>query len=68
MVSALLFLQSFGLVANQTQGSPTVYLEQVPGINEVTDAIKAVLKTTNILSFDAVIPNEIGGMNSFEAL
>ncbi|WDK20971.1 hypothetical protein CGRA01v4_12260 [Colletotrichum graminicola] len=49
-------------------GSPTVYLEQVPGINEVTDAIKAVLKTTNILSFDAVIPNEIGGMNSFEAL
>ncbi|KAK2030244.1 hypothetical protein LX32DRAFT_559167 [Colletotrichum zoysiae] len=49
-------------------GSPTVYLERIPGMNEVTDAIKAVLKTANILSFDAVIPNEIGGMNSFEAL
>ncbi|KAH7305301.1 hypothetical protein B0I35DRAFT_114868 [Stachybotrys elegans] len=49
-------------------GSPTVYLERVPGMNEVTDAIKAVLDAANISSFDAVIPNEIGGMNSFEAL
>ena len=30
--------------------------------------MNAVLETTNITSFDAVIPNEIGGMNAFEAL
>lgn len=30
--------------------------------------MKAVLKAAEISSFDAVIPNEIGGMNSFEAL
>lgn len=34
----------------------------------VTDAMKAVMKTSGLSTFDAVIPNEIGGMNSFEAL
>lgn len=28
----------------------------------------AVIETSSITSFDAVIPNEIGGMNAFEAL
>ncbi|KAK5047642.1 hypothetical protein LTR84_006307 [Exophiala bonariae] len=37
-------------------------------MHEVIDAMNAVLETTNITSFDAVIPNEIGGMNAFEAL
>ncbi|KAG4431583.1 hypothetical protein IFR05_012938 [Cadophora sp. M221] len=49
-------------------GSPTVYLERIPGLNEVTDAMKCVMKTAGISKFDAVIPNEIGGMNAFEAL
>ncbi|RDL40560.1 uncharacterized protein BP5553_00539 [Venustampulla echinocandica] len=49
-------------------GSPSVYLERIPGLNEVTDAIKGVVKQTGIADFDAVIPNEIGGMNAFEAL
>ncbi|KAH7360490.1 hypothetical protein BKA65DRAFT_493249 [Rhexocercosporidium sp. MPI-PUGE-AT-0058] len=49
-------------------GSPTVYLERIPGLNEVTDAMKGVMKAAGISKFDAVIPNEIGGMNAFEAL
>lgn len=32
------------------------------------DAIKALLKTTGLKDFDAVIPNEIGGLNAFEAI
>ncbi|PBP19633.1 hypothetical protein BUE80_DR009663 [Diplocarpon rosae] len=49
-------------------GSPSVYLERIPGVDEVTDAMKGVMKATGITEFDAVIPNEIGGMNAFEAL
>ncbi|XMA08178.1 hypothetical protein WAI453_000969 [Rhynchosporium graminicola] len=49
-------------------GSPTVYLERIPGLNEVTDAMKGVMKAAQLSKFDAVIPNEIGGMNAFEAL
>ncbi|KAN0115026.1 hypothetical protein V8E51_004570 [Hyaloscypha variabilis] len=49
-------------------GSPSVYLERIPGLNEVTDAMQAVMITSGISTFDAVIPNEIGGMNAFEAL
>ncbi|KAG4420786.1 hypothetical protein IFR04_006066 [Cadophora malorum] len=49
-------------------GSPTVYLERIPGLNEVTDAMKGVMQAAGISTFDAVIPNEIGGMNAFEAL
>ncbi|KAL5326983.1 hypothetical protein ACEPPN_004672 [Leptodophora sp. 'Broadleaf-Isolate-01'] len=49
-------------------GSPTVYLERIPGLNEVTDAMKGVMQTAGMSKFDAVIPNEIGGMNAFEAL
>jgi DUF917 family protein len=30
--------------------------------------MKEVMKASGISTFDAVIPNEIGGMNSFEAL
>lgn len=30
--------------------------------------MKGVMKATGLATFDAVIPNEIGGMNSFEAL
>lgn len=37
-------------------------------ILRVTDAMKAVMKASGLSTFDAVIPNEIGGMNSFEAL
>jgi len=49
-------------------GSPSVYLERIPGVNEVTDAIRGVLTTTSLPDFTAVIPNEIGGLNAFEAL
>ncbi|ATZ54140.1 hypothetical protein BCIN_10g01600 [Botrytis cinerea B05.10] len=49
-------------------GSPTVYLERIPGLNEITDTVKALMSATGHTSFDATIPNEIGGMNSFEAL
>ncbi|RAL68786.1 hypothetical protein DID88_007477 [Monilinia fructigena] len=49
-------------------GSPTVYLERIPGLNEITDTVKALMSATGNSSFDATIPNEIGGMNSFEAL
>lgn len=34
----------------------------------VTDAIRNVLSTTGLTTFDAVIPNEIGGLNAFEVL
>lgn len=34
----------------------------------VTDAMKAVMKATGLSTFDAVVPNEIGGFNAFEAL
>lgn len=66
------------------KGSPSVYLERIPGLNEyiafcyqyvidtdhfrVTDAMQAAMKASGISTFDAVIPNEIGGMNAFEAL
>ncbi|KAK0113030.1 hypothetical protein ONS95_014739 [Cadophora gregata] len=49
-------------------GSPTVYLERIPGLKEVTEAMKGVMQAAGISKFDAVIPNEIGGMNAFEAL
>ncbi|QSZ30456.1 hypothetical protein DSL72_000010 [Monilinia vaccinii-corymbosi] len=49
-------------------GSPTVYLERIPGLNEITDTIKALMLATGNSSFDATVPNEIGGMNPFEAL
>lgn len=61
-----------------------MYLERIPGLNEyvafryqcvidtdhfrVTDAMQAAMKASGISTFDAVIPNEIGGMNAFEAL
>lgn len=34
----------------------------------VTDAMKAVLSIVGLKTFDAVVPNEIGGLNSIEAL
>jgi DUF917 family protein len=37
-------------------------------IHRVTDAMKALMKTTGLTTFDAVIPNEIGGLNAFEAI
>jgi DUF917 family protein len=37
-------------------------------INRVTDAMRSAMKAAGISTFDAVIPNEIGGMNAFEAL
>ncbi|KAK3934039.1 hypothetical protein QBC46DRAFT_359298, partial [Diplogelasinospora grovesii] len=46
-------------------GSPTVYLERIPGDE---DAIWAVLRVAGLSSFDAIIANEIGGMNAFESL
>ncbi|PMD24057.1 hypothetical protein NA56DRAFT_567411 [Hyaloscypha hepaticicola] len=49
-------------------GSPSVYLERIPGLNEVIDAMQGVMRASGISTFDAVIPNEIGGMNAFEAL
>ncbi|KAG9234143.1 hypothetical protein BJ875DRAFT_441551 [Amylocarpus encephaloides] len=49
-------------------GSPSVYLERIPGRNEVTDAMKGILEATGLDTFDAVIPNEIGGLNAFEAI
>jgi DUF917 family protein len=30
--------------------------------------MQAVMRASGVASFDAVIPNEIGGMNAFEAL
>ncbi|KAI9736357.1 MAG: hypothetical protein M1834_001243 [Cirrosporium novae-zelandiae] len=51
-------------------GSPSVYLERVPGTEEVTTAIQAIISTTNTnkTTIAAIIPNEIGGLNAFEAL
>lgn len=34
----------------------------------MADAIAGVMEAVGITTFDAVIPNEIGGMNAFEAL
>ncbi|KAA8567506.1 hypothetical protein EYC84_007982 [Monilinia fructicola] len=56
------------IVSAGFMGSPTVYLERIPGLNEITDTVKALMSATGNSSFDATIPNEIGGMNSFEAL
>lgn len=36
-------------------------------MNEVSDAMNAVMEASDLKTFDAVIPNEIGGMNAFEA-
>jgi DUF917 family protein len=36
--------------------------------NRIIDAVHTVLAATGITSIDAVAPNEIGGMNAFEAL
>lgn len=36
--------------------------------SRVKNAIQAVVKATGLESFDAIIPNEIGGLNAFEAL
>ncbi|KAF2178037.1 hypothetical protein K469DRAFT_600897 [Zopfia rhizophila CBS 207.26] len=49
-------------------GSPTVYLERIPGEHEVINGINAVLSAAKLSTFDAIIPNEIGGLNAFEAL
>ena len=49
-------------------GSPSVYQERIPGVTEVTSAMRGVMTATGINDFDAVIPNEIGGLNAFEAL
>lgn len=49
-------------------GSPSVYLERIPGLHEVADSMRSVLSNTDLANFDAVIPNEIGGLNAFEAL
>ncbi|TVY68923.1 putative D-/L-hydantoinase subunit A, partial [Lachnellula suecica] len=48
-------------------GAPSVYLERIPGLHEVSDAMNAVMRAADLKTFDAVIPNEIGGMNAFEA-
>ncbi|TVY45805.1 putative D-/L-hydantoinase subunit A [Lachnellula occidentalis] len=48
-------------------GGPSVYLERIPGLTEISDAIEAVMKAADLETFDAVVPNEIGGMNAFEA-
>ncbi|TVY30036.1 putative D-/L-hydantoinase subunit A [Lachnellula hyalina] len=48
-------------------GGPSVYLERIPGLTEISDAIEAVMKAAGLETFDAVVPNEIGGMNAFEA-
>lgn len=37
-------------------------------VSRITDTVKALMSATGDASFDATIPNEIGGMNSFEAL
>ena len=37
-------------------------------MNRVTDAVKAVMSVTGLSTFDAVVPNEIGGLNAIEAL
>ncbi|KAI9738151.1 MAG: hypothetical protein M1818_005580 [Claussenomyces sp. TS43310] len=49
-------------------GSPSVYQERVPGLEEITQAMRAVMTATGLASFDAVVPTEIGGLNAFEAL
>ncbi|KUJ20906.1 uncharacterized protein LY89DRAFT_694593 [Mollisia scopiformis] len=49
-------------------GSPSVYLERIPGLDEVADAMKSVMEASGLSTFDCTIPNEIGGMNAFEAL
>ncbi|ORY06158.1 hypothetical protein BCR34DRAFT_490386 [Clohesyomyces aquaticus] len=56
------------ILAAGFMGSPTVYLERIPGEHEISNAIHAVLKASQLSSFDAIIPNEIGGINAFEAL
>ncbi|KAH8595530.1 hypothetical protein B0O99DRAFT_652008 [Bisporella sp. PMI_857] len=49
-------------------GAPSVYTERLPGLNEITNAMRAVMEHTKLSNFDACIPNEIGGLNAFEAL
>jgi DUF917 family protein len=36
--------------------------------DRVIDAMKGVMEAAGLTKFDSVIPNEIGGMNAFEAL
>ncbi|TVY51163.1 putative D-/L-hydantoinase subunit A [Lachnellula cervina] len=55
------------VVMSGFMGGPSVYLERIPGLTEISDAIEAVMKAAGLETFDAVVPNEIGGMNAFEA-
>ncbi|RDW87443.1 hypothetical protein BP5796_03137 [Coleophoma crateriformis] len=49
-------------------GAGFMACERIPGLNEVVDSMKCVMTAVGLESFDCVIPNEIGGMNAFEAL
>ncbi|KAL3420969.1 hydantoinase [Phlyctema vagabunda] len=56
------------ILAAGLMGSPSVYLERIPGLDEVAQSMNCVMKAAGLKTFDCVIPNEIGGLNAFEAL
>jgi DUF917 family protein len=42
--------------------------ESLLTMHRTADAVRALMNITGLDTFDAVIPNEIGGLNAFEAI
>ncbi|KAG8159967.1 hypothetical protein KVR01_010604 [Diaporthe batatas] len=49
-------------------GSPSVFVERLPGGNETKEAMDATLHCAGISNFSHIVPTEIGGINALEAL
>ncbi|KKY31241.1 putative hydantoinase oxoprolinase [Diaporthe ampelina] len=49
-------------------GSPSVFVERLPGGNETNEAMFATLDSAGISDFSHIVPTEIGGINALEAL
>ncbi|KAH7010374.1 hypothetical protein EDB80DRAFT_868895 [Ilyonectria destructans] len=49
-------------------GAPTIFLERLPGLKELPDAIYAHLSEISQSDFSYTVPSEIGGPNALDAL
>ncbi|POS81021.1 hypothetical protein DHEL01_v200594 [Diaporthe helianthi] len=49
-------------------GSPSVFVERLPGGHETKEAMDAALHCAGISDFSHIVPTEIGGINALEAL
>ncbi|KAI3391185.1 hypothetical protein diail_7790 [Diaporthe ilicicola] len=49
-------------------GSPSVFVERLPGGEETKEAMYATLHCAGVSNFSHIVPTEIGGINALEAL